>query len=108
VTFDEASFRTGKANILGARLFVDNLPPGTTEEVLHALFSQDGRTVLKVAIMVERQSGDSHGYAFVEMASGADAAQATLALHGFHLQGRPLHVSAARPRGGSSKAGRDR
>jgi RNA recognition motif-containing protein len=90
---------------LGARLFVDNLPPGTTEEALHALFSRDGRTVLKVAIMTDRRSGDSHGYAFVEMASGADAAQAILALHGHHLHEQRLHVSEARPRGGSSKAG---
>jgi RNA recognition motif-containing protein len=90
---------------LGARLFVDNLPPGTTEEALHALFSRDGRIVLKVAIMLDRQSGDSHGYAFVEMSSGADAALAILALNGLHLHGQRLHVSEARPHGGSSKAG---
>ena len=90
---------------MGARLFVDNLPPGTTEEALHALFSRDGRSVLKVAIMIDRQSGDSHGYAFVEMASAADAAQAVLALHGLQLHGQQLHVSEARPHGGSSRTG---
>jgi RNA recognition motif-containing protein len=105
VTSDEALLRTGKFNILSTRLFVDNLPPGTTEEALHALFSQDGRTVVKVAIMTDRRSGDSHGYAFVELASGADAAHAIHALNGFHLHGQRIHVSEARPHGGSSKAG---
>ena len=89
---------------MGARLFVDNLPSGTTEEALHALFSEDGRIVQRVAIMIDRQSGDSHGYAFVEMASAADAASAIVALHGFRLHGQHLHVSEARPHGGPSKA----
>ena len=90
---------------MGARLFVDNLPAGTTEEALQALFSGDGRTVLNVSIMIDRQSGDSHGYAFVEMGSAADAALAILALHGRQLHGKSLHVSEARPHGGSAKAG---
>jgi RNA recognition motif-containing protein len=89
---------------LGARLFVDKLPSGTTEEALRVLFSGAGRTVLKVAIRTDRQSDDLHGHPFVEMASGADAAQAILALHGVHLQGQRLHVSETR-RGGSSRAG---
>jgi hypothetical protein len=45
---------------LGARLFVDNLPPGTTEEALKAA-------------SLDRQRGDLHDYALVEMASGAEA-----------------------------------
>jgi RNA recognition motif-containing protein len=88
---------------LGARLFIDNLPPGTTEEALHALFSQDGRSVLKVAIMTDRQNGESQGYAFIEMASGTDAERAILALHGHNLHGQRMHVSEARPRAGSAK-----
>jgi RNA recognition motif-containing protein len=91
----------GKGNGLGARLFVDNLPLGTTEEALHHLFSQAGRIVLKVSIMADRRTGDSHGYAFVEMASQADAARAIAALHDRNLRGHRLHVSAARPRMGS-------
>jgi RNA recognition motif-containing protein len=87
------------------RLFVDNLPPGTTEEALRALFSRDGGTVVAVSIMNDRQSGESHGYAFVEMSSPADAAVARRALHGQTLRGARLHVSEARPRTDPSKVG---
>jgi RNA recognition motif-containing protein len=83
---------------VGARLYVDHLPPGMTEEALRRLFSQAGRIVREVSIMADRRTGDSHGYAFVEMASQADAAHAIAALHGRDLRGQRLHVSVARPR----------
>jgi RNA recognition motif-containing protein len=82
----------------GARLFVDNLPRDTTEKALRHLFAQFGRAVLEVAIMADRRTGESHGYAFIEMASQADAARAVAALHGRDLGGQRLHVTAARPR----------
>jgi RNA recognition motif-containing protein len=90
---------------VGARLFVDNLPPGTTEEALHALFSLEGRTALRVEIRADHSGGDSLGYAFVEMASETDARQAIVALHGHDLHGQRLHVSEARPRDGAPKVG---
>lgn len=91
---------------MGARVFVDNLPLGTTEEALRALFARDGRTVTGVSIMTDRQSGESHGYAFVEMATHDDAARAVRALNGHALTGgERLHVSAARERSDKSKAG---
>jgi len=90
---------------LGVRIFVDNLPAGTTEEALRALFARDGRLVANVSIMTDRQSGESHGYAFVEMASADDAARAVRALHGHVINGERLHVSAARQRSDKSKAG---
>ena len=83
---------------MGARLFVDNLPSGTTEEALRALFSRGGGSVLNVSLIVDRQSGDSHGYAFVEMGSIADAAHCILDLNGRDLRGHRLFVSEARPR----------
>ena len=86
---------------MSARLFVDNLTAGTTEEALREVFSRDGRIVIKVAIMSDRQTGDSHGYAFVEMASTAHAVHAIAGLHGRLWRGRKLHVSEARPRGSS-------
>ena len=82
---------------MNARLFVDNVPSGVGEEALKALFAQAGREVLHVSIMFDRQTGESHGYAFVEMASAADAALAILALHRSVLRGQRLHVSEARP-----------
>ncbi len=90
---------------MSVRLFVDNLPPGTTEEALRALFARGGRPVLSVSIMTDRQSGESHGYAFVEMGSSAAAAEAVHALNGHALHGAPLHVSTARPRADRAKAG---
>jgi len=90
-----------------ARLFVDNLPGGVGEEALRALFAQEGREVLSVSIMFDRQSGESHGYAFVEMASSADAALAIVALHRSVLRGQQLHVSEARPSRRKGPAERD-
>ncbi|HEY2743644.1 MAG TPA: RNA-binding protein [Polyangia bacterium] len=90
---------------MSARLFVDKLPAGTTEEALRALFGRSGRTVVSVTIMTDRQSGESHGYAFVEMGSSAAAAEAVEALHGSKLHGQLIHVSLARPRADRSKAG---
>jgi RNA recognition motif-containing protein len=78
------------------RLFVDNLPKGVGEEALAALFAQSGRAVVSVSIIADRQTGESHGYAFVDMASDDDAAQAIGALHGHMLRGQRLHVSEAR------------
>lgn len=90
---------------MGVRLFVDNLPEGTTEELLRTLFSRDGGSVLSVSIIGDRRSGESHGYAFIEMATAAEAAQMILTLNGRVLQGNRLHVSQARPRMGNPKAG---
>ena len=81
-----------------ARVFVDNLPVGTTEEALRALFERHGGRVASVSIMADRRSGDSHGYAFVEMATEEGAAAAVAALHNHSIHGARLHVSAARPR----------
>ncbi len=83
---------------MSSRLFVDNLPPGTTEEALRALFERKAGAVVHVSIMSDRRSGDSHGYAFVERETDAGAARAVAKLHGHPIHGLPLHVSAARPR----------
>ena len=84
---------------MSARLFVDNLPAGVGEEALVTLFAQEGRGVLSVAIMADRQTGESHGYAFIDMASANDAGRAIAALHGRVLRGQRLYVSEARPSG---------
>jgi len=83
---------------LEARLFVDNLPAGMSEDALQAMFAGNGRQVLRVSIMTDRRTGQSHGYGFVEMASSADAERAIDALHGLVVRGQVLHVSQARPR----------
>ncbi len=83
---------------MSARVFVDNLPAGTTEEALRALFEGRAGAVVHVSIMTDRRSGDSHGYAFVDMATDDGAARAVATLHGHLIHGVPLHVSPARPR----------
>jgi RNA recognition motif-containing protein len=90
---------------VSARLFVDNLPAGTTEEALRALFGRDERSVLKVTIMADRQTGESHGYAFIDMGSSDQAVDAARALHGHSLHGVRLHVTLARAPADRSKAG---
>ena len=84
---------------MSARLFVDNLPVGVGEEALMSLFAQDGRGVVSVSIMADRQSGESHGYAFIDMVSANDARSAIASLHGQLLRGQRLHVSEARASG---------
>ncbi|HPC06745.1 MAG TPA: RNA-binding protein, partial [Anaerolineaceae bacterium] len=79
------------------KLYVGNLSYSTTEDELRALFSQSG-TVTDVAIIKDRDSGRSKGFAFVTMASQAEAEQAIKALNGTSVGERELKVNPARPR----------
>lgn len=90
------------------KLFVGNLPYTVTEERLREMFQADGRSVNRVTIVTDRESGRSRGFAFVEMASSEDAQAAVGALNGMDLEGRALRVDEAhdRPRGGGSGGGR--
>jgi RNA recognition motif-containing protein len=76
-------------------LYVGNLAWSATEDDLRQLFGQFG-SVTKVQIMMDRETGRSRGFAFVEMGDGADAAIG--ALNAKEFQGRPLTVNEARPR----------
>jgi RNA recognition motif-containing protein len=94
-----------------AKLYVGNLPYTATEEELSALFGQAG-TVTSVAIIKDRETGRSKGFAFVEMSSSDEANKAINMLTGHMLGGRDLRVSIARPReegggggGGYNKGG---
>ena len=88
-----------------AKLYVGNLPYSATEEELSSMFGQAG-TVTSVAIIKDRETGRSKGFAFVEMASGADAQKAISMLNGQNMGGRDLRVSIARPREGGGGGGR--
>jgi cold-inducible RNA-binding protein len=79
------------------KLYVGNLSYSTTEDELRTLFSQSG-TVTDVAIIKDRDSGRSKGFAFVTMASQAEAEQAVKALNGTSVGDRELKVNPARPR----------
>ncbi len=79
------------------KLYVGNLPYTTTEDDLRALFSQAG-AVASVALIKDRDTGKSKGFAFVEMATQAEAQKATTMFNGFKLETRTLVVNLARPR----------
>ena len=76
-------------------LYVGNLPFTTTEQDLSQLFGQYG-TVTKAQVIMDRETGRSRGFGFVEMSSGAD--EAVNALNNAEYQGRRLTVNEAKPR----------
>jgi len=79
------------------KLYVGNLSYDTTEDELRNLFAQAG-TVTSVALIKDRDSGRSKGFAFVEMSNQAEAEKAIQTFNGFTLADRPLKVNAARPK----------
>lgn len=83
---------------MGKRLHVGNLSFETTTESLTTAFGQDGRSVESVSIVMDRDSGKSRGFAFIEMGSDGDALGAVKALHGTEVDGRALRVSEAEGR----------
>jgi len=78
-------------------IFVGNLNFQTTQEDLMATFSQYGN-VERVNIVTDRDSGQSRGFAFVEMTERRDAETAISQLNGAELNGRAMNVNEARPK----------
>jgi len=78
-------------------IFVGNLAFGTSEDELRSAFENHG-TVNRVSIMMDRETGRSRGFAFVEMANDEEAAAAIAAVNGSSVGGRALNVNEARPR----------
>ena len=79
------------------KLYVGNLAFETTENDLQDLFGEQGK-VTEVALLTDRMTGKSRGFAFVTMESNETAQTAIAALNGKELHGRTLTVSEARPR----------
>jgi RNA recognition motif-containing protein len=79
------------------KLYVGNLSYTTTEDDLRELFAKAGG-VASVAVVKDRDSGNSKGFGFVEMNSQAEAQKAVSMLNGFRLEDRELKVNVARPR----------
>ncbi len=92
-----------------SKLYVGNLPYSATEDELSKMFGQAG-TVTSVAIIKDRETGRSKGFAFVEMSNADEAQKAISILNGRDMGGRDLRVSVARPReeggGGGGGGGR--
>ncbi len=78
-------------------IYVGNIPYGVKEEDLKEAFEKFGQ-VDSVKIIIDRVSGRSKGFGFVEMGADAEANQAIEELDGWELMGRPLRVNQARPR----------
>ncbi|MBI4731919.1 MAG: RNA-binding protein [Chloroflexi bacterium] len=79
------------------KLYVGNLSYDTTEDELRDLFTQAG-TVASVALIKDRDTGRSKGFAFVEMSNQSEAEKAIQMFNGYTLANRPLKVNAARPK----------
>ena len=79
------------------KIYVGNLSYDTTEDDLRTLFAQAG-TVSSVALIKDRDTGQSKGFAFVEMSNQSEAEKAIQTFNGYTLSNRPLKVNLARPR----------
>lgn len=91
------------------RLYVGNLPYQMTDAELNELFAAYG-AVESAQVIVDRETGRSKGFGFVQMANPTEADNATNALNGQQFKGRPLTVNEARPKtefgGGGGGGGR--
>ncbi len=95
-----------------SKLYVGNLPYNVTEDQLRELFSQAGQ-IKDVALITDRQTGRSKGFAFVEFNTQAEAEKAIEMFNNQDFEGRPLTVNMARPReerggGGGYRGGGER
>ncbi len=81
---------------MAKKLYVGGLPYSTSEDALKEMFSQAG-TVESVVIIMDKISGRSKGFGFVEMSSEEEAAKAIEMCNGKELEGRTLTVNEARP-----------
>jgi RNA recognition motif-containing protein len=94
---------------MGKNIYVGNLPYDTTGDDLVELFQTYG-TVTSGQVIIDKFSGRSRGFGFVEMANDDEAQSAIDALNGTPYGGRPLTVNEARPReergGGGGGGGR--
>ena len=82
---------------MGKRLYVGNLPYRMSEEDLVNVFSQAG-AVANVAIIMDRETGRSKGFAFVEMEDDPGGDAAIQQLNGAQVGGRTIKVAEANPR----------
>lgn len=82
---------------MAQKLYVGNLAYGVTEEQIKELFAPVG-VVESVSLITDRQTGNSKGFAFVEMTNDEEAQAAIEQLNGKEIEGRSLNVSKARPR----------
>ena len=89
---------------MGKKLYVGNLPYSVTDSELQQMFATHG-TVTSAQVIMDRDTGRSKGFGFVEMANDGEAQAAIDALNGQQMGGRPLTVNEARPKEGGGGGG---
>ena len=82
---------------MGNKLYVGNLAYSVRDESLQQAFGEFG-TVTSAKVMMDRETGRSKGFGFVEMGSDAEAQAAVNGMNGQPLEGRAIVVNEARPR----------
>jgi RNA recognition motif-containing protein len=82
---------------MGKKLYVGNLSYDTTNETLTQVFSSHGK-VESADVIMDRMTGRSKGFGFVEMANDQEAQAAIAALNGQQIDGRAVVVNEARPK----------
>ncbi len=97
--------------MINNKLFVGNLSWTTTDGILQDTFAQFG-TVVEAAVMMDKFTGKSRGFAFVTMSTPEEAEAAAREMDNKELDGRPIRVNIARPKedrpaggGGGSRGG---
>ena len=95
---------------MGKKIYVGNLAYGVTDGTLEQLFAAHG-SVQSAQVIMDRDTGRSKGFGFVEMDSDQEAQAAIAALNGKEVDGRTLTVNEARPKtegggGGGGRGGR--
>ena len=90
--------------MMGRKLYCGNLSFNTTSSDLEELFAQFGE-VVSAEVVVDRDSGRSRGFGFVEMGSDAAAQAAIQGLHETEVDGRALKVTEAKPREDRPRSG---
>lgn len=89
---------------MGKKLYVGNLSWGVTDAQLQDMFTPYG-TVVSAQVIMDRDTGRSKGFGFVEMGTDQEAQAAITGMHGQMVEGRPLTVNEARPKEGGGGGG---
>ncbi len=92
---------------MATKLFVAGLPYSTSNERLRETFARFG-SVESASVVTDRDTGRSHGFGFVEMATAEEAKAAVGALNGTELDGRSIKVELAKPSNFGSAGNRQR
>ena len=89
---------------MGKKLYVGNLRWGVTDAQLTDMFTPYG-AVVSAQVIMDRDTGRSKGFGFVEMGTDQEAQAAITGMHGQVMEGRPLTVNEARPKEGGGGGG---